>query len=155
LTPLLLSSVSLRTSPLIRIQKVRFGLSPLCPLNRQLLTALLSLPLPGQYLLISSIANHLRYPSAHTYFFSHLLIHLFNSALPPTPSSDGKQQQTDSKLPEIIARVLLERVVVSRPHPWGTLLSFVTMLRQRDFWSHEFAQSSPELKELFVRCSSI
>jgi CCR4-NOT transcription complex subunit 1 len=121
-------------------------------------SSLYSLLLPAaQYLLISSIANQLRYPSAHTYFFSRLLIHLFQLNPPhPTPLSDGKQQQAaPSKLPEIIARVLLERTVVSKPHCWGVLITFISMLRQRDFWSHEFAQSSPELKELFVRCSSI
>lgn len=98
---------------------------------------------PGQYNLISSIANQLRYPNAHTWFFSHLLVHLFASCppqqqqQPPSPAdgtngsnnsiSGGGRPAADAKakLPEIIARVLLERVVVSRPHPWGLLVTFI------------------------------
>lgn len=107
----------------------------------------------GKYHLISSITTHLRYPNAHTWFFSHLLVHLFNCPAHPTSSTGLALSGNNAKLPEIIARVLLERVVATRPHPWGLLVTFIQMLKLPTFWSHEFVTRSPELAALFKTCS--
>ena len=106
----------------------------------------------GQYNLISSIANQVRYPNAHTWFFSHLLLHLF--ARTPSPSADVPADPSTSKLPEVITRVLLERVVAARPQPWGVIATFIALLRQPSFWHHEFTKSSPELTALFKVCGA-
>ncbi|CAG0913001.1 unnamed protein product [Notodromas monacha] len=92
----------------------------------------------GRYLLFNSIANHLRYPNNHTHYFSSCLLYLFREA-----NSKIVQEQ--------IVRVLLERLIVNRPHPWGLLLTFIDLLRNPnfDFWSHEFVRSAPEIEKLF------
>ncbi len=65
----------------------------------------------GRYLVLNAAANQLRYPNSHTYYFSCLLLTLFAD----TKSEAVKEQ---------ITRVLLERLVVNRPHPWVSLSCF-------------------------------
>lgn len=97
------------------------------------------LPPEGQRLLFDAMANQLRYPSSHTYYFSSLLLALFQEVGKGGPAR------------EIITRVLLERVVALKPHPWGTMVTFCELLRnsQYNFWSHEFIKSTPEIANLF------
>lgn len=59
----------------------------------------------GRYLALNAAANQLRYPNAHTQYFSCVLLMLFAE----TKHDTVKEQ---------ITRVLLERLVVNRPHPW-------------------------------------
>lgn len=103
----------------------------------------------GQYHLISSIVNNLRHPSAHTHWFAHLLLHLFGSTTGSTVAGGPA-----APLAEIIARVLLERVVVARPHPWGVLVTFIQMLRLPGFWNQDFVRRSRELEAMFKTCAS-
>ena len=88
----------------------------------------------GQYLLLNSMVLHLRYPNAHTHWFSSLFLYLFLDA-------------SDDSLREIMARVLIERFVVHRPHPWGALVTFIELLRnpKYDFWSKDFVRAAPEV----------
>jgi len=67
----------------------------------------------GRYHLLNAAANQLRYPNSHTHYFSCALLSLF---LEP----GGVES-----LPEQITRVLLERLIVNRPHPWGLLVTFI------------------------------
>ena len=60
----------------------------------------------GRYFLLNAIANQLRYPNNHTHYFSCVLLYLFAEA-------------TNEFIQEQITRVLLERLIVHRPHPWG------------------------------------
>jgi CCR4-NOT transcription complex subunit 1 len=94
----------------------------------------------GQYLMLSVIADQLRYPSAHTLFFASLMLYLFKVT-------------TDSALPERIARVLLERVIVARPHPWGLVVTFVELLENPayGFWDQSFVRADDEIFLLFRR----
>lgn len=102
-----------------------------CPLN--------SYPyhLEGQHHLMSSVVMHLRYPNAHTQWFSSLVLFLF------------AEVKTDM-FQEITTKVLLERFVVHRPHPWGAILTFIELLRNSkyDFWSHSFVHTAPEITAL-------
>jgi CCR4-NOT transcription complex subunit 1 len=77
---------------------------------------------------------HLRYPNAHTHWFSSLLLHLFSEV-------------KDDRFREITTKVLLERFIVHRPHPWGALVTFIELLRnpKYDFWSKEFIRIAPEV----------
>ncbi|KAH8108458.1 Not1-domain-containing protein [Phellopilus nigrolimitatus] len=88
----------------------------------------------GQHHLIGSIILHLRYPNAHTHWFSSLLLYLFAEA-------------KDERFKEIMTRVLLERFIVHRPHPWGALVTFIELLRNSkyDFWNKEFVRVAPEV----------
>lgn len=60
----------------------------------------------GRYRILSAIANQLRYPNSHTYFFSCIILLFFSNG------SDN-----DAIVKEQITRVLLERLICNRPHP--------------------------------------
>ena len=92
----------------------------------------------GRYLLFNALANQLRYPNAHTHLFSCLLLSLFSDA-----HSEAVQEQ--------ITRVLLERLIVNRPHPWGLLVSFIELIKNPtySFWARNFTRCAPEIERLF------
>lgn len=52
---------------------------------------------------------------------------------------------------EQITRVLLERLIVHRPHPWGLLITFIELIKNSryNFWSHPFTRCAPEIQKLF------
>ena len=64
----------------------------------------------GRYLFLNAVANQMRYPNSHTHYFSCTLLYLFAES-----NTEAIQEQ--------ITRVLLERLIVNRPHPWGLLVS--------------------------------
>ncbi|XP_076065903.1 CCR4-NOT transcription complex subunit 1 isoform X3 [Oratosquilla oratoria] len=92
----------------------------------------------GRYLFLNAIANQLRYPNSHTHYFSCTLLYLFAEA-----NTEAIQEQ--------ITRVLLERLIVNRPHPWGLLITFIELIKNPNFkfWSHEFVKCAPEIEKLF------
>ncbi|XP_064641680.1 CCR4-NOT transcription complex subunit 1-like isoform X3 [Lineus longissimus] len=92
----------------------------------------------GRYLFLNAIANQLRYPNSHTHYFSCTLLYLFAEA-----NTEAIQEQ--------ITRVLLERLIVNRPHPWGLLITFIELIKnpQFRFWNHEFVHCAPEIETLF------
>ena len=49
----------------------------------------------------------------------------------------------------IACRVLLERLIVNRPHPWGLLITFIDLIKNPTykFWSHEFVHCAPEIEK--------
>uniref|UniRef100_A0A0K8TC24 CCR4-NOT transcription complex subunit 1 n=1 Tax=Lygus hesperus TaxID=30085 RepID=A0A0K8TC24_LYGHE len=92
----------------------------------------------GRYLFLNAIANQLRYPNSHTHYFSCTLLYLFAEA-----NTEAIQEQ--------ITRVLLERLIVNRPHPWGLLITFIELIKNPTykFWNHEFVHCAPEIEKLF------
>jgi CCR4-NOT transcription complex subunit 1 len=92
---------------------------------------------------LNAIANQLRYPNRHTYYFSCLLLFLFAS-----------NKQKDEQLQEQIARVLLERLLVSRPYPWGILVTFIELIKNEAYalQSSAFIHCAPEIERLFESC---
>ncbi|KAF9036996.1 Not1-domain-containing protein [Hymenopellis radicata] len=97
-----------------------------------------SLDVEGQHHLLSAVVLHLRYPNAHTHWFSSLLLHLF-------------VEVQDDRFREVLTKVLLERFIVHRPHPWGALATFIELLRNTtkyQFWTKEFINIAPEVKLL-------
>lgn len=58
---------------------------------------------------------------------------------------------------EIVTRILLERFIVHRPHPWGALFTFIELLRNQDydFWSKDFVREVPEVTLLLESVSSL
>jgi len=99
-----------------------------------------NLDVEGQHHLLVSIGLHLRYPNAHTHWFSSLVLHLF---------SDIK----DERFQEVVTTTLLERFIVHRPHPWGALVTFIELLRnpKYDFWNKNFVRVAPEVTILLER----
>lgn len=53
------------------------------------------------------------------------------------------------------SRVLLERLIVNRPHPWGLLITFIELIKNPafKFWNHEFVHCAPEI-EKWVKSNS-
>ncbi len=51
-----------------------------------------------------------------------------------------------------IYRVLLERLIVNRPHPWGLLITFIDLIKNPtyNFWKHEFVHCAPEIEKLVL-----
>lgn len=49
---------------------------------------------------------------------------------------------------EQITRILFERLVALRPHPWGLLITFIQLIKnpQYHFWSHQFVRCAPEIQ---------
>lgn len=90
----------------------------------------------GRYLFLNAIANQLRYPNSHTHYFSCTLLYLFAEA-----NTEAIQEQ--------ITRVLLERLIVNRPHPWGLLITFIELIKNPTykFWTHEFVHCAPEIEK--------
>eukprot|EP00218_Dolichomastix_sp_CCMP3274_P016752 CAMPEP_0170132442 /NCGR_PEP_ID=MMETSP0033_2-20121228/245_1 /TAXON_ID=195969 /ORGANISM="Dolichomastix tenuilepis, Strain CCMP3274" /LENGTH=2427 /DNA_ID=CAMNT_0010367803 /DNA_START=38 /DNA_END=7318 /DNA_ORIENTATION=- len=98
----------------------------------------LELDTEGRYLFLNAIANQLRFPNNHTHYFSCVLLKLFAEA-------------TQEIVQEQITRVLLERLIVNRPHPWGLLITFIELIKnpRYSFWSHSFTRCAPEIERLF------
>ncbi|KNZ75310.1 General negative regulator of transcription subunit 1 [Termitomyces sp. J132] len=96
----------------------------------------------GQHHLLVSIGLHLRYPNAHTHWFSSLILHLF-------------LEVKDNRFQEIVTTTLLERFIVHRPHPWGALVTFIELLRnpKYDFWHKDFVKVAPEVTMILERVS--
>jgi CCR4-NOT transcription complex subunit 1 len=96
----------------------------------------------GRYLLLNAVANQLRYPNAHTHYFSCVLLALFQGA-----SRDPQGEEIRAQ----ITRVLLERLIVNRPHPWGLLITFIELIKnpRYNFWAHNFTRCAPEIERLF------
>jgi hypothetical protein len=48
-------------------------------------------------------------------------------------------------------RVLLERLIVNRPHPWGLLITFIELIKnpRYSFWDHAFTRIDPDIEKLF------
>lgn len=97
----------------------------------------------GRYHVLNAITNQLRYPNNHTHFFSCLLLFIFAEA----PHEGLKEQ---------ITRVLLERLLANRPHPWGLLITFIELLKnpKYNFWRHSFAHCDPYIERLFEKVTN-
>jgi len=92
----------------------------------------------GRYISLNALANQLRYPSSHTHYFSCVILFLFSEA-------------KDEGIKEQITRVLLERLIVHRPHPWGLLITFIELIKNQryQFWSHSFTRCATEIEKVF------
>jgi len=92
----------------------------------------------GRYHFLTAIANQLRYPNHHTHYLSCVMLWLFKSA------SDKEIVR------EQLTRVLIERLIVNKPHPWGLLNTFYELIRNPayEFWRHEFVRSNAQIENL-------
>lgn len=92
----------------------------------------------GRYHFFNAIANQLRFPNSHTHYFSCVLLYLF-------------AESRDLRIKEQITRVLLERLIVHRPHPWGLLITFIELIKNQHykFWDHPFTHCAEDIKRLF------
>lgn len=91
----------------------------------------------GRYHFLSAVANQLRWPNAHTHYFCYAILHLFGT----------RNEQTNVEVQQQITRVLLERLLVHRPHPWGLIITLLEILKNTDynFWDLPFVKAAPEV----------
>jgi CCR4-NOT transcription complex subunit 1 len=96
----------------------------------------------GRYHVLNVMVNQLRYPNSQTYYFSCVLLTMF-------------QESTNELLQEQITRVLLERLIVHRPHPWGLLITFIELIKNPsyNFWQRSFTRCAPEIERVFKSVS--
>lgn len=94
----------------------------------------------ARYNVLCAMANHLRFPNYLTYFFSFVNLHIFRQI---GPMNDSIKSQ--------IVRVLLERLVAYRPHPWGLMITFMELIRNPEyrFWNQSIVKTSPEIEKMF------
>jgi CCR4-NOT transcription complex subunit 1 len=132
----------------------------------EILQKLMELDDHGRYISLNAIANQLRYPSSHSHYFSCVMLFLF---------SESKSAAVN----EQITRVLLERLILHRPHPvsichmpaylfckacflfltlpytlllqWGLLITFIELIKNQryQFWSHPFTRCATEIEKVF------
>ena len=98
----------------------------------------------ARYYFLSAMVHQLRYPNSHTHYFSYALLHLFGTDLADQQESDVRQQ---------IIRVLLERLHVIKPHPWGLVITTLELIKNSDynFFQLPFIKASP-LVRLYTPC---
>jgi len=115
--------------------KLPMATSPAMDIFKQLMV---TLDAEGRYIVFNTMANQLRYPNSHTNYFSFVMLNLFQEA-----ENEFVQEQ--------ITRVLLERLIVHRPHPWGLLITFIELIKnpKYSFWKKNFTKSAPEIEKVF------
>jgi len=103
-------------------------------------TLLASFNSEGRYHVINACVNQLRFPNAHTHFFCLALQHVFANASPH-----------QEHIQEHVTRVLVERLIISRPHPWGLLITFFDIVKdaKNEFWEKPFIRCTPEIERMF------
>lgn len=156
--PLLMSIVVyVGAQGIVQLQsKVPLQSSPSMEIFKQLVAGL---DAEGRFHLFNAMANQLRYPNSHTHYFSCVLLCLFAEA-------------ENEFLQEQITRVLLERLIVHRPHPvskyfeknlsrvlcvlylllqWGLLITFIELIKnpRYAFWGRGFTRCAPEIERVF------
>jgi len=93
----------------------------------------------GRYVCLNAIANQLRYPSSHTHYFSCVMLYLFS-------------ESKNVEVKEQVTRVLLERLILHRPHPWGLLVTFIELIKNQkryEFWNYPFTRCATEIEKVF------
>jgi len=110
--------------------------------NDFFLNVLLNLENEARKHFINAIANQLRYPNSHTQFFSCALFFLFSECKRPL-------------VEEQISRVLTERAIVHRPHPWGILITLIELIKnpRYEFLKKPFTHCTPEIERLYEKMS--
>lgn len=91
-----------------------------------------------RYRIISAMANQVRYVNAHTQYYSTALHHFF---------ATGSQE-----VQEQIMRVLCERLMVPRPHPWGLIVMMLEMVKNESYniWSLSWIKTAPQVESMLL-----
>ncbi|KAH0908132.1 hypothetical protein HID58_031453 [Brassica napus] len=97
----------------------------------------------GLYLLLSAIANQLGHPNRHTHYFSYIMLYLFF-------------ESDQEIIKEQVTRVLLERLTVKGPHPWGLVFTVTELTKNPRYGFREqgFIRCAPGIEEVFESVAS-
>ena len=128
--------VYVATHALARVQGLQLSLSRTPDI--ELFQKLMELDDRGRYVCLNAIANQLRYPSSHTHYFSCVMLYLFS-------------ESKNLAVKEQVTRVLLERLIVNRPHPWGLLITFLELIKNQryGFFTFPFTRCASEIEKVF------
>lgn len=120
---------------LARLQSSQISLSRTPDI--ELFQKLMELDDRGRYICLNAIANQLRFPSSHTHYFSCVMLYIFS--------------ESNVAVKEQVTRVLLERLIVNRPHPWGLLITFIELIKNQryGFWNYPFTRCATEIEKVF------
>jgi CCR4-NOT transcription complex subunit 1 len=107
-----------------------------------LLSILMTLDNETRKFFVNAIANQLRYPNSHTQYFSCILLFLFENC-------------NKLIIQEQISKVLIERIIPHRPHPWGVLITFIELVKnpKYEFFKKSFTRCTPEVQKLLEKMS--
>lgn len=96
-----------------------------------------------QNLILTAIANQLRYPNSHTHWFSCILLHFVGSA-----TLWGDQREA---IKFNISCVLTKRAMSYNPIPWGILVTFLELVSNSEYeiFSSPFIKGDATLERLF------
>jgi len=110
------------------------------PFAHATLHLLEALDVDTRHLALGLIVNQLRYPNAHTHYFSALAQYVFFMSV----------RKNNFALAEHVVRLLLERLVTHSPYPWGLLLTFIELARNPifDFWKQPFIRSNSHIEDM-------
>lgn len=121
---------------LARLQNTQISLSRTPEM--EVLQKLMEFDDKGRYHCLNAIANQLRYPSSHTHYFSCVMLYIFS-------------ESKNVAVKEQVTRVLLERLILHRPHPWGLLITFIELIKNQryGFWNYPFTRCAAEIEKVF------
>ena len=121
---------------LARLQNAQISLSRTPEM--EVLQKLMEFDDHGRYICLNAIANQLRYPSSHTHYFSCVMLFVFS-------------ESKNVAIKEQVTRVLLERLILHRPHPWGLLITFIELIKNQryGFWNYPFTRCATEIEKVF------
>lgn len=123
---------------LARLQSSQISMARISTPEMDVIQKLMDFDDRGRYICLNAIANQLRYPSSHTHYYSCVMLYLFSES----KSVAVKEQVT---------RVLLERLILHRPHPWGLLVTFIELIKNQSygFWNYPFTRCATEIEKVF------
>lgn len=95
----------------------------------------------GRYYLLGSIIDRLGRPGPVTEYFTHVILELFSQEMNDPEEADIRQQ---------IVRVILERVTVFWPHPWGLMTVIVELTGDQKymFFDQPFIKADRDVSTL-------
>lgn len=88
---------------------------------------------------LNCLVNELRYINSQTYFYSWIVLYLFSDI--------------DEKIQEQITRILIERLQVHDPYPWGLCITFRELLQnpKYNFLKKSFVVQNIEMFEMLFQ----
>ncbi|KNH06802.1 Not1-domain-containing protein [Perkinsela sp. CCAP 1560/4] len=111
----------------------------------------------GRFIMLNALVDQLRYPNRLTLYCSFVLLGVFSLTTEEIQRVFGSNFTAESAmkitdLQEQMTRVLFQRLIGNRPHPWGLLITFIELVKnpRYEFWKKSYVHNStPALKKLF------
>jgi len=97
----------------------------------------------ARFHLFTTMVEQLRFPNAHTHYFSQALLEVWGTDQNDPEETEIRQQ---------ITRILLARLIGHWPQPWGVVLTCVELVKNTkyNFFDLPFIKAVPEVAEQFA-----